>query len=283
MKISDTPLFSVLIANYNNGKYLMEAVESVRKQIYANWEIILVDDDSTDNSKELYSELEKDERIHIYYNEHNMGCGYTKRRTVELAKGELCGFLDPDDAILENALTVMVETHREHPEVSLVTSRYYFCNKDLIPYKESELLVIPEGKDFFTTGRYTAEVFSAFKKCCYDQTSGISSQYHLGVDQDLYFKLEEVAPILPIEALTYKYRIFNGSISSNELRARYWNMIIHHDVCLRRGLNPDDYSYKDMFVIQRYCQDQVRETMTYKVGKFITHPSIHSFKKLFKK
>lgn len=55
-----TPLFSVLIANYNNGKYLMEAIESVRQQTYANWEIILVDDGSTDNSKELYSELQKD-------------------------------------------------------------------------------------------------------------------------------------------------------------------------------------------------------------------------------
>ena len=44
------PLFSVLIANYNNGKYLMEAIESVRQQTYINWEIILVDDASTDNS-----------------------------------------------------------------------------------------------------------------------------------------------------------------------------------------------------------------------------------------
>ena len=44
------PLFSVLIANYNNGKYLMDAIESVRQQTYTNWEIILVDDSSTDNA-----------------------------------------------------------------------------------------------------------------------------------------------------------------------------------------------------------------------------------------
>ena len=59
------PLFSVLIANYNNGKYLMEAIESVRQQTYTHWEIVLVDDASTDNSKQLYKDLEKDDLSHI--------------------------------------------------------------------------------------------------------------------------------------------------------------------------------------------------------------------------
>ncbi len=276
------PFFSVLIANYNNGKYLMEAVESVMQQTYTHWEIVLVDDASTDNSRELYKDLEKDERIHIFYNERNMGCGYTKRRCVELAQGELCGFLDPDDALLPNALQVMVEAHKLHPEVSLVTSRYYFCDVNLKPYRESTPLVIPKGKDFFTTGTYTAEVFAAFKKDIYNKTSGISEEYHLGVDQDLYFKLEEIAPIMSINDLTYKYRIFKGSISSNELRARYWNMIIHHDVCRRRGLNPDDYSFNDMYIIQNYCQDEVRKSTTYRVGQIILKP-FKAIKQFFSK
>ena len=58
--MKSNPLFSVLIANYNNGKYLHEAIASVYAQTYKNWEIILVDDASTDNSRELYKELEKD-------------------------------------------------------------------------------------------------------------------------------------------------------------------------------------------------------------------------------
>ena len=274
------PLFSVLIANFNNGKYLMGAIESVRQQTYANWEIVLVDDGSVDNSSELYEELSQDSRIHIFLNGKNMGCGYTKRRCVEESSGELCGFLDPDDEILPHALKVMVDTHLEHPEVSLVTSRYYYCDEELKPYRESRPLVIPEGKDFFTMAAYTAEVFSAFKRSAYDQTDGISTMYHLGVDQDLYFKLEEVAPLLPISELTYKYRVYNGSISSNELRARYWNMIIHHDVCLRRGLNPDEYSFKDMYVIQRYCQDQVRQSDAYLLGRTLLRP-INYIKSIF--
>lgn len=271
--MTNTPLFSVLIANYNNGRYLQEAIDSVLAQSYTNWEVIIVDDGSTDNSSEIYEKYKQDPRFHIYYNEQNMGCGYTKRKCAELAQGKICGFLDPDDAILQNAIDIMVKTHISHPEVSLVTSRYYYCDINLIPYKESEPLNIPKGKDFFTLQRYTAEVFSAFKKDIYNKTEGISEKYHLGIDQDLYFKLEEIAPIFPINDITYKYRIFNGSISSNELRARYWNMIIHHDVCLRRGLNPDDYSFKDMYTIQRYCQDQIRKTKAYRLGRILLLPS----------
>lgn len=276
------PYFSILIANYNNGRYLMGAIESIRRQTFTDWEIVLVDDGSVDESKDLYPVLEKDNRIHIFHNEKNMGCGYTKRRCVEESVGILCGFLDPDDELLPNALQVMVDTHLAHPEVSLVTSRYYFCDENLKPYRESRPLVIPKGKDFFTMAAYTAEVFSAFKRSVYDRTEGISPRYHLGVDQDLYFKLEEVAPIYPINDLTYKYRIFNGSISSNELRARYWNMIIHHDVCLRRGLNPDEYSFKDMFIIQNYCQDQVRKSAAYRLGRALLAP-VNYIKGLFHK
>ena len=108
----DQPLFSILIANYNNGHYLMEAVESVRQQTYSNWEIILVDDGSTDNSHELYKQLvEQDSRIHIFFNEENKGCGYTKRRCAELANGEICGFLDLDDTLLPEALETHIAMH----------------------------------------------------------------------------------------------------------------------------------------------------------------------------
>ena len=80
--------FSVLIANYNNGQYLQDALNSVFNQTYSNWEIIIVDDCSTDNSHELYNNYVDDSRIHIYYNNRNYGCGYTKRRCVELAHGD---------------------------------------------------------------------------------------------------------------------------------------------------------------------------------------------------
>ena len=90
------PFFSVLIANYNNGKYLEECLESIFAQTFKDWEIIVVDDASTDSSGDIYRKYENDGRIHVYRNKRRRGVGYTKRKCVEHARGEVCGFVDAD-------------------------------------------------------------------------------------------------------------------------------------------------------------------------------------------
>ena len=69
------PLFSILVANYNNGRYLQEAIDSILAQTYDNWEVILVDDKSTDDSPVIYGKYASDSRFKIYYNDVNRGCG----------------------------------------------------------------------------------------------------------------------------------------------------------------------------------------------------------------
>src|SRR4030043_677699 len=93
------PLFSVLIANYNNGKFLKECLQSIFSQTYSNWEIIIVDDASTDNSLLIYKQYLNNNKIKICYNKKNKGVGYTKNKCVLYAKGDICGFIDSDDAI----------------------------------------------------------------------------------------------------------------------------------------------------------------------------------------
>ena len=102
------PLFSILIANYNNGRFLSEAVESVVAQTYPNWEVIIVDDGSTDCSEQVYAKL-IDPRIKVYRNARNYGCAYTKHQLMLYAKGDFCGYLDPDDVLLPNAIEVTME------------------------------------------------------------------------------------------------------------------------------------------------------------------------------
>ncbi|MBE0639808.1 MAG: glycosyltransferase family 2 protein, partial [Bacteroidales bacterium] len=88
---SDKPLFSALIANYNNGQYLEECLQSIFAQTHENWEIVIVDDASTDSSHAVYEKHKSDSRIRILKNDKNRGCGYTKRKCVENAKGDICG------------------------------------------------------------------------------------------------------------------------------------------------------------------------------------------------
>ncbi len=282
------PLFSILIANYNNGKYIQDAINSVISQTYSNWEIIIVDDGSTDKSRDILSHHTTKENIHIHYNSENKGCGYTKRRCVELAQGELCCFLDADDVLLPNALEDHVEAHHTHQDCSCVFSRYYKCTEDLSIIEESRTLTLPEGQTYFSHRDYSPEHLTSFKKKCYDLTDGISADLLAAVDQDLYFKLEEIAPIVILDKLTYKYRSTINQISQgdNWSRALYWNLKVQLDTCKRRNLSPSlvfgDDTYNIIPLILRDLNDtktelqRIRTSKAYRLGKRILHPFRHS-------
>lgn len=282
--MSDNPLFSVLIANYNNGQYLQEAIDNVLVQTYANWEVVIVDDGSTDKSQEVYNRYANDSRFRVFYNGENKGCGYTKRRCVDFAKGDICGFLDADDVLLPDALESHVATHKEHTEISLVFSRFYYCDQGLNIVNELRKLEIEEGKNYFTNRNYLPEHFASFKKECYMKTEGISEQLPAAVDQDLYFKLEEVAPVFLLDKFTYKYRTTPAQLSQgdNWVSTLYWNLVVRRNTCIRRHLREDDYPIKDLTDIilslqmERDCVqkelERTRATKAFRLGKFLLHP-----------
>lgn len=275
--MSSFPLFSVLIANYNNGNFLRVAIESVLSQSYQNWEIVIVDDKSTDDSENVYYLYSSDERIRVYRNDANMGCGYTKYRCVELAHGQLCGFLDPDDILLPDALKIMVEVHQQHPEVSVVFSRFYICDDNMNVLSQNRELITPPGFNYFINKDYSPEHFASFKRDCYEKTVGISKEKPRAVDQDLYFKLEEIAPCYAINKFTYKYRLHSNNISKgqNANSAGFWNFIVRYETCIRRGLPLDVYLYpfyQDIILHYEGEVSKVKSGWAYRLGSIIVYP-----------
>ena len=274
------PLFSVLIANYNNGRYLMEAVESVYAQSYSNWEIVIVDDGSTDNSKELYKKLDDDSRIHVHYNDKNMGCGYTKHQLVLHANGDYCGFLDPDDVILPDAIKVTMDALMKSQDTVLTFSRHYICDEHMNVMQESRKLVLNVGESYFEHRDYRAEVFAGFKKEAYLRTEGIDINAKTGGDDaDLFFKLEEQGGIAILDDFTYKYRIHKGSMTADSDKNFYYNLIVRHNTCLRRGLPVEKFAFKDFkdyiqlkLNIQKSQNEQALSSKAYKLGKLILKP-----------
>lgn len=238
--MNQKPLFSVLIANYNNGCYLNEAIQSVFAQSYSTWEIILVDDGSTDNSHEVYSQFAGDNRIKIYFNENNRGCGYTKRRCAELATGELCGFLDPDDALTPDALEIMVREHQNNPEAALVASCYWACDENLKPQWRTDKRIIKEGFSYLTNVDHAPLHFACHKNSFYKQTIGIDADLKRAVDLDLFLKLEEVGAFVYLNDVTYYYRIHNQSISTHgDYKGLFWHALVITRSCNRRGIEPE--------------------------------------------
>lgn len=271
------------MANFNNGQYIKEAIISVLDQSYANWEIILVDDGSTDNSYQIYTSFEQDPRFHIYYNNVNHGVGYTKRRCAELANGEICGFLDSDDALLPDAMEKMVNVFKENPEVALVFSRMYICDTKLNISSESRLLQIPEGENYFTNLDYGSEHFAAFKRNKYKLTEGINPDCLGCEDLDLYFKLEEVGKVLVLNEFTYKYRSGISSSVTNDkfYEDHLWGIIVKHDACTRRGLDSNIYVLQYLKMFGEYIYNlgfhdgslKVSKSKSFRLGELITKPA----------
>ena len=243
------PLVSILVANYNNGKYLEETLNSIYNQTYRNWEVVIVDDCSTDNSISIYKSLEEDKRIRLFTNISNQGCGYTKKRCVEEAVGDICAFVDPDDAIVPDALEKMVKLHAENPDCSLIHSKSYFCDEYLKITGEYTAArnVEPDQPLFFNLDGAITH-FSTFKKKFYDKTDGIDDYLQRAVDQDLYLKLYDAGKTIFLDEPLYMYRIHAKGISTNmnARKAYYWAWVVIFSAARRRGLNLET-SFFDYF------------------------------------
>ncbi|SEM57564.1 Glycosyltransferase involved in cell wall bisynthesis [Chryseobacterium taichungense] len=210
--------FSILIANYNNGKYFKDCFQSLLSQNYQNWEAIILDDASTDNSVEVIKKMvENDERFRIYHNETNSGVGVTKSRLIELAEGEICGFVDPDDAILPTAISSSIKIYQKKMDVVLTYSLFTKCDGNLNPQEvfNGGKQVINQSPCFFNSPIEIAH-FVTFKKKIYNQTEKMDTSMKIAEDQDLYLKMYEKGKVYFINESNYLYRMHSGGISQNE-------------------------------------------------------------------
>lgn len=118
-----TPKLSIIIPTYNRAQYLREAIDSVLSQTYRDFEIIVVDDGSTDNTKEVAKKWELLDKVKYFYQE-NKGPAAARNRGIKEAMGDYIAFLDADDLWLPEKLEKQVEYLKERPDVSLVASEF---------------------------------------------------------------------------------------------------------------------------------------------------------------
>ena len=101
-------LVSIIMPSYNTGRFIKETVLSVFSQSYTNWELLIVDDCSTDNTDEVLKEFLSDERVHYFKNETNSGAAVSRNKALREAKGRWIAFLDSDDLWTSDKLAKQV-------------------------------------------------------------------------------------------------------------------------------------------------------------------------------
>lgn len=112
---------SVLMPVYNSSRFLDAAIQSVLNQTFTDFEFVLIDDGSTDNSLDIIKGYH-DSRIKIIIHEKNMGLIYTRNESVEIAQGKYIAFLDSDDIALPNRLEKQVDFMEKNPDFAILGS-----------------------------------------------------------------------------------------------------------------------------------------------------------------
>jgi len=259
--------FSILIANYNNGKYFRDCYNSIISQTYENWEVIIVDDASTDDSVDIIQSLIKnDPRFKLYYNTKNGGCGFTKRECMKHAEGEICAYLDPDDAIYPEALEKMMIEFTEKNDIVAAYSQMMLCDDKLIPDKVSaNTKQIYNNRYFFNCPIQFAHFF-AFKKDIYFKGIGINPNLKSAVDQDLYLKILEHGDVNYIKEPLYLYRLHSRGISqhSSKKNAKESFARVIYETMKRRGIT----KINNQDVPERYTgSKEIYELLDYQTNR----------------
>ncbi|HEY9852033.1 MAG TPA: CHAT domain-containing protein [Leptolyngbyaceae cyanobacterium] len=206
---------SVVIINYNRQQYLGFAIKSVLQQTNGDFELLIWDDGSTDNSVEIAREYaNRDRRIEVVAATHQ---GYTRSLKSAIAKttGTYIGWVDSDDLLAPMALAETVKILEKEPQIGLVYTDYIdidehnnfigYGQRCRIPYSPERLLI-----DFITFH------FRLIRRSVFEQVGGIDETFECAQDYDLCLRLSEATEVRQINEPLYYYRHHSGSISQQK-------------------------------------------------------------------
>ena len=209
-------LVSIVMPSYNCGRFVRETIESVLAQTYSNWELLFVDDCSTDDTQAIVQSFE-DSRIHYFRNETNSGAAVSRNRALREAKGRWIAFLDSDDLWLPEKL--------EHQIQFMDKNGYHFSYHE---YDEINEASQPIGVT--VSGKSRVSKFDMFACCWPGCLSVMYEQEYVGLvqindvkkdnDSALWFKVIRKAPCYLLKENLGRYRRRKGSITPPTLMKR---------------------------------------------------------------
>lgn len=205
--MNDFPVVSVLTTVYNREKYLAEAIESILNQSYDDWELIIVDDQSKDNSVEIARHYEKlDSRIRVFVNEKNLGDYPNRNKAASYARGKYIKYLDADDMLYPHALGVMVSCMEAFPESGWGVTGPDPKHRRFYPFITScqETWINIEDKGFNILNR--APLSLIIKRDLFFHLGGFSGRQHIG-DFELLNILACYSPMVAIPGELAWYRV----------------------------------------------------------------------------
>lgn len=219
---------SIIMPVYNSLEFLKETIDSVKLQTYKNWELIIVDDNSTDGSRKyLIKKYRSEKKIKIFFNKKNYGPGYSRNKAIEKSSGNFLAFLDSDDLWVKTKLLDQMHFLRKN-NLNLCHTNIIYKKKNNFYkriYKIPKILGYQDllYNNYITTSsvmiRKVKNFNYKFNNCGYDDYV-----FWLKIlkKKNKFFLFKKYLTI-------YKFR--KNSVSSNKFKSLKWIFNIYYNIC----------------------------------------------------
>ena len=209
----DQPLLTIAITNYNYGRFLGRTIESVLAQTFTDFELLLIDNASTDDSVEVMKRFaERDDRIRIIVHERNEGALASLRESCEAARGRYRLLVDADDWILErDAVASQVELLESHPDMAFAYSALTMVDSNgrvihtSHPYPDDRVMSGAEALEGILTFNLN-DSGTMIRLSAYRSTAGYSEDHAHVADMDLAVRLCETGSVGYQDRQLYAFR-----------------------------------------------------------------------------
>lgn len=256
---------SIIIPCYNQERYISDCLKSVSSQIYKNWECIIIDDGSTDESALIINKYLISDNRFKYLHQENQGVCAARNKAINYSTGEYILCLDADDKISPQYISLCVNELEKDKKVTLVTCNYQYFDKMhskvyLEPYSIERLM----GHNLFIN-------CSMFRRNDFDRVNGFNENMKLGLeDWDFWLSiLKHGGKVKYLKGIHFFYRIKSKKESRNISLAHK-----HHETLKKQiWLNHKDL-YSTTYTSATYSSEyqSVVNSKEYKIGKIILYP-----------
>ena len=223
------PRVSIITPTFNRAQFILQAVNSVLNQSYPNFELLIVDDGSTDDTKIRLDTALKDPRVHYFY-QSNQGQSVARNLALSRASGDLICFLDSDDYWVEDKLEKQVSHLAEHPEVDVVYG-------DIISVDEHDREISRENMKrysgniakYMVRDNCVSMVTAMARRKCFDELGAMRVTRRVADDYDLWLRFSARFRFLYVPEFFAYYRVMEDQISSDKTRRLDANWQIIND------------------------------------------------------
>lgn len=264
---------TIIITSYNKADYLKESIDSALHQKYNEFDVLIIDDGSTDESKKIIEIYRNEPLVEIHYQE-NQGVIKTRNKAISLAKGEYILQLDGDDKIGENFLSLTVPILDNQNEVGIV-----FCKTELFGEKSG----VWERGDYDLINQLTTNLIvitALFRKSDFNKTAKYRSEFQKGLeDWDVWLSILELGlKAKEVPEIEFFYRVLNQGRNhsydlNQEKELKKMLFKLHSEFYIENGLDSTNLLWEI-----RKLEDKIKDlslttdSLEYRLGRLLLKP-----------